>query len=183
MILLFSPGRILSAAEEKPVNAQAYSQAVDRAIEYLLEKGRASDGSFSKEAGPGVTALDVAGILKHGRSPDDPAVAKSLKYLEGFVQPDGGISKKTGIIETTRPVWALVVLRRSEPRRPLRAVIKNAENFLKDNQWSEKQGRDQADAFYGGAGYGKHKRPDLSNTNFLLDALKGRRARARTTRR
>ena len=26
-------------------------------------------------------------------------------------------------------------------------------------------------AAYGGAGYGKHQRPDLSNTSFLIDAL------------
>ena len=25
---------------------------------------------------------------------------------------------------------------------------------------------------YGGAGYGKHSRPDLSNTSFLIDALR-----------
>lgn len=28
------------------------------------------------------------------------------------------------------------------------------------------------DPFYGGAGYGRHQRPDLSNTQFFLDALK-----------
>ena len=32
-------------------------------------------------------------ILRHGRSPDDPLVAKSLKHLETFVQSDGGIYK------------------------------------------------------------------------------------------
>ena len=41
-----------------------------------------------------MTAVVTAGILRHGRSADDPAVAKSLKYLEGFVQSDGGIYAK-----------------------------------------------------------------------------------------
>ena len=30
-------------------------------------------------------------MLRHGRTPDDPVVAKALKYLEGFVHDDGGI--------------------------------------------------------------------------------------------
>ncbi len=49
-------------------------------------------------------------------------------------------------------------------------IVKNAEKFLKDIQWDERQSQDEV--YYGGAGYGKHKRPDLSNTQFLLDALK-----------
>ena len=51
-------------------------------------------------------------------------------------------------------------------------LIKNAEKFLKDNQWAEDEGQDKASPSYGGAGYGKHKRPDLSNTHFLIDALR-----------
>ena len=51
-------------------------------------------------------------------------------------------------------------------------IIKNAEKFLKENQWAEAQGQDKSSPAYGGAGYGKHKRPDLSNTQFLVDALK-----------
>ena len=50
-------------------------------------------------------------------------------------------------------------------------LIKNAEKFLKENQWDEAQGQDKSSPSYGGAGYGKHKRPDLSNTQFLVDAL------------
>jgi squalene-hopene/tetraprenyl-beta-curcumene cyclase len=51
-------------------------------------------------------------------------------------------------------------------------LIKNAEKFLKANQWTEVQGQDKSNPAYGGAGYGKHKRPDLSNTSFLIDALR-----------
>jgi squalene-hopene/tetraprenyl-beta-curcumene cyclase len=39
-------------------------------------------------------------------------------------------------------------------------------------QWDEGEGQSKADPNYGGAGYGRSKRPDLSNTSFLLDALK-----------
>ena len=33
------------------------------------------------------------------------------------------------------------------------------------------RGSNRSDAAYGGAGYGSHQRPDLSNTSFLIDAL------------
>ena len=38
-------------------------------------------------------------------------------------------------------------------------------------QWDTSEGKSQSDPAYGGAGYGKHSRPDLSNTSFLVDAL------------
>jgi squalene-hopene/tetraprenyl-beta-curcumene cyclase len=51
-------------------------------------------------------------------------------------------------------------------------TIKNAEKFLKGLQWDGEEGHDPSSPFYGGAGYGNSKRPDLSNTSFLIDALK-----------
>src|SRR5882672_3511446 len=77
----------------KPVGAKTYEQMVTKGIDYLRTKGQAPDGSYSAQAGPGVTALITTAILRQGRSPDDPLVAESLKYLEGFVREDGGISK------------------------------------------------------------------------------------------
>ena len=63
---------------------------MDRAIQFLRTK-QAADGSFAANAGPGVTAVAATGLMRVGLGPDDPTVAKSLKYLEKFVQPDGGI--------------------------------------------------------------------------------------------
>ncbi len=37
---------------------------------------------------------------------------------------------------------------------------------------AQDEGKDLSDPAYGGGGYGKHKRPDLSNTSFLIDALR-----------
>src|SRR5690606_34515427 len=44
--------------------------------------------------------------------------------------------------------------------------------FIKGLQWDDSEGHDKSSVNYGGAGYGRHKRPDLSNTSFLIDALK-----------
>ncbi len=52
-------------------------------------------------------------------------------------------------------------------------LIKAGQDFLKSTQWdeTEKKGRDSD--FYGGAGYGgRNSRPDLSNTSFMLEALR-----------
>src|SRR4051794_16594370 len=68
-----------------------YEQIVDKAIVFLATKGQADDGSFNAAAGPAVTALVTTGILRQGRSPEDPTVAKALKYIERFVRDDGGI--------------------------------------------------------------------------------------------
>jgi squalene-hopene/tetraprenyl-beta-curcumene cyclase len=50
-------------------------------------------------------------------------------------------------------------------------TIIRAAGFLKGLQWDDGEGVDQSDAKFGGAGYGSHARPDLSNTQFFLDAL------------
>jgi squalene-hopene/tetraprenyl-beta-curcumene cyclase len=166
------------AADEtksNPPDAKAYGQAVDKAIQFLATKGQAADGSFTAQAGPGVTAIVVTSILSQGRSPDDPLVAKGLAYLEKFIQPDGGIYEPKNFYknyETCLGLMAFSAANKSGKNEPFAKTVKNAEKFLKEIQWDERQSHDQSSAYYGGAGYGKNKRPDLSNTQFLMDALK-----------
>ena len=75
---------------------------IAKAVDYLAEQ-QSTDGAFSPQSGVGVTALVATGLLRNGRSPDDPLVARSLKFLEGSVQPDGGIySSQARLQATTR---------------------------------------------------------------------------------
>jgi len=153
-------------------DARAFSRAVDRAIGFLQAKGQALDGSYSAQAGPGVTALVTTAILRHGRIPDDPLVAKSLKYLEGFVREDGGIYQKDSILRNYETCLAILCFSEANRDRRYDKLIKAADRFVKDLQWDEGEGHDRSSLNYGGAGYGRQKRPDLSNTSFLIDALK-----------
>src|SRR5215475_10908534 len=90
--------KIKSAAATK-IDSDQYRKTVDRGVAYLL-KVQNPDGSFNDEkATPAITALVTAGLLQAGQSPDSPAVAKSLKYMEKFVQPDGGIYKPGSSIQ------------------------------------------------------------------------------------
>src|SRR5476651_1705904 len=84
---LLSAPRATAEDARHDVDHQAYERAVQKAIEFLRVKGQAADGSFSSAAGPGVTAIVATGILRNGRTADDPLVVKSLKYLTGFIQP------------------------------------------------------------------------------------------------
>jgi squalene-hopene/tetraprenyl-beta-curcumene cyclase len=43
--------------------------------------------------------------------------------------------------------------------------------WLSDSQWDDAEGVDPTKDWYGGAGYGNGKRPDLSNTQMMLDAM------------
>ena len=97
-------------AEVKAGSPQQLNQIKARAITYLRSKGQSSDGSFSSAAGPGVTALITTGLLRNGVSPKDPMVAKALAYLEGFVQPSGGIHQKGDGLPELRDVLGRAVL-------------------------------------------------------------------------
>jgi squalene-hopene/tetraprenyl-beta-curcumene cyclase len=171
-LLLF--GRVGFAADKPAASGSksaAYAKAVARAIDFLQNKAQSPDGSYAAYTGPGVTAVVATAIMRQGRAPDDPAVAKSLKYLEGFAQPDGAISPKSSMYRNYETSLGLVCFTEANRGGRYDKLIGNAEKFLKANQWTEAQGQDLSSPSYGGAGYGKHKRPDLSNTQFLVDAL------------
>ena len=171
VLSLTGAANAVEQAPEPPADAAAYARAVDRAIAFL-QKTQAPDGSYAAQAGPGVTAVAAAALMRQGRSPNDPLVAKSLAYLERFVQPDGGVSLKNSMYRNYETSLALVCFAAANRDGRYQKLIQNAEKFLKANQWAEAQGQDKSSPNYGGAGYGKHKRPDLSNTHFLIDALR-----------
>ena len=117
------------AGNKPAADPQAYAQAVDRAIAFLGGKAQAPDGSLAAHAGPGVTAVAMAAILRHGRTPNDPVVAKGLKYLEGFVQPDGAISKKDSVYRNYETSLALVCFAEANRNHRYDKLLKNADKF------------------------------------------------------
>jgi len=156
--------------------ARADETVLQRSIEagsrYLTEIGQAEDGSFSAESGPAVTALALTGLLRTGTSVDADVVSRGLDYLLSFTQPDGGIypeGSPYANYETAIAVMALVAC--NDDGRSDAAVAK-AEAFLKGLQWDGDESIEPSDPAYGGAGYGSKQRPDLSNTAFLIEALR-----------
>ncbi len=147
-------------------------QLVRRGIEYLVNQGQAEDGSFTKSAGPAVTALVVTSLLRNGRPINDPAVARGIAYVKRHVRRDGGIHAKDSLYRNYETSVALQMFVEANRDGRFDDIIKNATKFLKKIQWDEGEGKDPSDFAYGGQGYGKHKRPDLSNTSFFIEALR-----------
>jgi squalene-hopene/tetraprenyl-beta-curcumene cyclase len=163
----------LSAAQ--PADTAAQWKAVrDKAVAYL-KAAQDENGGWSTQRSPGVTGVVVTGLLDNGVSPDDEPAAKGLKYVESLVNPKAGhiagADPKIGLQNyvTSVNVMALAAAKRDAKYRP---VIGTAADFLKKLQWDDGEGKKQGDDYYGGAGYDSKSRPDLSNTQFFLDALK-----------
>lgn len=154
-----------ASASEATVSAMA-----DRAVAFLKTRQQ-PDGSFSPESGPGVTALVTTAVLRHGRSPDDPFVAASLKYLQGLAQPSGGIHAPESLYQNYETCLAIMCFAEANKDGRYNDLLKKAESFVKKIQWDGDEGLESSNEAFGGAGYGNHKRPDLSNTSFLVEAL------------
>ena len=162
-----------SAADEKPQGelAREAEAAVQKGIDHLRTKGQTDEGAFTPAIGPGITAIVTASVLRNGRTVDDPLVAKGLKYLEGFVQPNGGIYDPKSRIQNYETCLGVVCFSEANVKGRYDAILKNADKYLKGLQSDEKDGRKPSDVEYGGVGYGGAGRPDLSNTHFLMEAL------------
>ena len=150
----------------------AIRAAIAKASAFLAEKAQADDGSFSAEAGPAITALAVTGLVRSGTPADAPVVKKGLAYLLSFRQPDGGIYQPGSPVANYETSIAMLAFAACNGQGAYTAEIKGAETFVRNLQWDGGEGKDKADPAYGGAGYGKKGRPDLSNTQFMIEALK-----------
>ena len=85
---------------------------------------------------------------------------------------EGHIAGKDPKVQLKNYVTCVNVLAlQAADRDSYKQVVGDAVKFLKKLQWDEGEGKDPKDDFYGGAGYDSKSRPDLSNTQFFLDAL------------
>ena len=144
---------------------------VARGTSFLLDSAQAANGSFSQASDPAITALCVTALLRHGRSPDDPALAKSLQYLQTFSHPDGGIYAEGSFYQNYETCIAILAFSAANKDGRYEELLGKAQDFARQMQWDEGEGKGLADVEFGGGGYGRSKCPDLSNTQFLIDAL------------
>ena len=143
-----------------------------QAVDYLTNVGQAEDGSFSRVADPGITALATTALLRNGVAPNDAAVARSLEYLASFAKEDGGIYRDGTFYRNYETCIAMMCFAAANVDGRYDELLASAEAFVKSLQWDADEGMSVDDPAFGGGGYGKHQRPDLSNTQFLIDALR-----------
>ncbi len=92
-------------AKSAPSDAKTYSQAVDKAIQYLTTKGQAPDGSFSAQVGPGVTAIVVTGILSQGAAPTIRWWRKHFNILKNSSNPTAESTNRRISIRIMKRAW------------------------------------------------------------------------------
>lgn len=167
LIFLSENSSIDGAESHQEVLTKTISQGVS-----FLKTSQAEDGSWTSPSAPGVSGLALNGLLDAGLTVEDPTVKKALEHLESFVQKDGGVYFKDSTHRNYETCISMMVFTKVNKDGRYQTIINNAEKFLRGLQWDEGEGIESSDTSFGGAGYGSHKRPDLSNTQFLIEALK-----------
>jgi len=131
---------------------------------------------------PAITGLVLSGLLSTksytGVTEDDLIVAGAVKYILGMQQPDGGIyDKLLPSYNTAICLTSLCALKSSplvdDAKARALAFLRTLQNG-EDAVVRETESAavvDSKNPFYGGVGYGRHGRPDLSNTAFFVEAL------------
>lgn len=170
------PASSQPAAGTKPaMNLQSSRERaeklLDLGVRYLLA-AQQPDNGWKSDMGPGVTALVVRALARHPSvGPYHVSVSNAGEFIRSFQRDDGGVYSALGLFknyETSVVVSALAAL---DPDR-FDATLRKARDYLLQNQADEGEEKSVDDVWYGGAGYGFGRRPDLSNTQMMLDALR-----------
>lgn len=171
MTFLFQPVTQATRAEDAESGESSLEAVRTKAVQFL-KLTQSADGTWTTANVPGITALCVTSLLQSGVSADDPSVARALKFLTSLVRDNGGIYHPQTQHRNYETSISVLALSAANKDGKYNKIIRNAEKFLRGLQWDEDEEQKPEDPGYGGAGYGKHQRPDLSNTQFLLEALK-----------
>lgn len=169
--------KALTAAERSDLE-KLRGEMIKQGVAYL-SKAQQDNGAFSvsPRSGIGPTLVDTIGLLRVGVPLDEPVLAKALKFLESSIQEDGGVYSSGGHVSSYESCLGLVCfMLANEAAGDGRydAVVANAEKYVRSTQYNEARGVSRDDEYFGGVGYGADSgtRPDLSNTQFFVEALR-----------
>ncbi|HEX4055583.1 MAG TPA: prenyltransferase/squalene oxidase repeat-containing protein [Tepidisphaeraceae bacterium] len=179
--ILLAMGMLLSAvsmAAASDADSDQLAQAtIDKALGYLKSKQKPDNGWQEQADPPGITALVLRAFISDDQyNVNQPFLAKGFEKLLSYQVSNGGIYNQILACYNT----AIAISALAESKDPgYRGAMLKALGFLRSQQWSDKisgvpedlRVKSDQDVRYGGFGYGRGARPDLSNTQMALDAL------------
>jgi squalene-hopene/tetraprenyl-beta-curcumene cyclase len=160
-----------SQADESLRNEVEMAQK--KGIEWLLTQ-QGKDGSWDQH--PAITALAAAALLRSelpAVSNQQAAVEHALKFIMSNVKTNGAIYGGGESDKYPNYSTAICVLALQAAGKPqYTETIRRARAFLLDSQFDAGENVKESDPSYGGIGYGKRGRPDLSNMQWALEAIR-----------
>lgn len=162
----YRQGKEKAAAPKPPAVNAAYERGVDFLAGEIGESGMWE--AFGQPE-PGISALAARAMLGSSRAEMRAKAGPILDQLLALQKPDGSIHGGRVAVYTTSIAIGALAARGSD--KDLEAIVKAA-NYLRVTQADEGEGYSEDDKFYGGIGYGNDLRPDLSNLQYALQALK-----------
>ena len=169
------------AAAQEDVQG-AIKSAMDSGARFLQtaqnpDGGYGPYGDFRIEAASdvGITAFVLNALVLHPRryvEADGPFISRAVDFLLSKQQADGAFyDLRDPTLKNYKTSVCIMALSNLNPTR-YSAQLKRAEGFVRAQQMDETLQYDaDAHVAFGGYGYGSGLRPDLSNSQFSLDAM------------
>jgi squalene-hopene/tetraprenyl-beta-curcumene cyclase len=162
-----------SAAIVPPDARRQAQEAIDRGLAYLRSTQDPA-GGWTPKYGPAITAIVGQAFAQDARhGPKSPIVQKAVARVLDARQKDGGIYTPGMNLENYQTAVALMFLTTVRDEKTS-AAIADAQRFLTNLQYDDHEKYTIDNPWYGGAGYtptDRPKRPDLSNTQMMVEAL------------
>ena len=177
--------RIAGAADQVPVSGEHYARArkaIDDGLAFLKSAQGETGGWLTEIRAaptdradlPSPIAVAVTALAAKAMIQADPAAVEDVRFLLALrfvrtAQRDDGAYEGGALTNyvTSMVVMALATI----DDRDFHDELQDATLWLQVNQWDQTEGLSARQDWFGGAGYGNRGRPDLSNTQTMLDAL------------
>jgi len=182
-----SPVHRIASAEASPLDAKhdaAARKAMRSALNWLRthadERGgwlvdlrSGPTGTATATLSPvnaAVSALGLKAFVQAGARPDnDPMLKSILQHLLARQQTDGRFDDGSLSNYVTATIVASLAAVDDDDR--VQTAVHDGAAALRTLQWDKSEHIEPTNDWYGGAGYGNRGRPDLSNTQWMMEAL------------
>jgi squalene-hopene/tetraprenyl-beta-curcumene cyclase len=166
---------ISTAARAQAADAKAQAM-IDKGLNYLKTQQKPDGGWQNPKEPPGVTALVLNAFVGSGRyTLKDEVVKKGFDRLLSYQKPDGAIYEDI-LANYNTAIATSALAAANDPA--LKEQLDKARGWLTKTQWAEgsvgpkgEKVEGKSNTWYGGFGYNRHSRPDLSNSHFAIEAL------------